>query len=199
MRTFQQLATVVTVAGLTLVPLAGVSGAATDVGLRGGTTSVTTGPGIALALLTNGIVPLATAPGRESARPGSKGPAVVFSFPVTGGRVTLKPLGGTVDHQGGIAFYDVRTGKSITVGRFVIQLRSAELTGIVNGNPKARVPLFHLSLAHAKLTACKHGVVARGIGVTLIATAVNVLDATLGTTLFTPGLSLGTATTTLAF
>jgi hypothetical protein len=37
------------------------------------------------------------------------------------------------------------------MGRFVIDLTHADLTGIVNGNPKARVPLFGLDLSHARL------------------------------------------------
>src|ERR1700760_4723929 len=68
--------------------------------LRGGATAVTTAPGIAPALLKNGIVPLATSPGTESVLFPKSGPAARFTFPVTGGRVTLSPLGGKVGHAG---------------------------------------------------------------------------------------------------
>ena len=173
--------------------------AAAAVHLRGGATAVTTAPGIAPALLKNGIVPLATWPGSQSLRFPESGPAVRFAFPVTGGRVTLNPLGGKIRHRGGILFLNVKNGKKIEVSRFTVNLTHADLTGIVNGNPKARVPLFRLDLSHAKLAAGKHIVTARGIGLKLTSVAAKALNAALGTKLFSAGLKLGTAKTLLRF
>jgi len=167
--------------------------------VRGGVTTVSTPPGIAAALLKNGIVPLATPPGGQSVQIRKTGPAVRFTFPVTGGRVTLNPLGGNIQHRGGILFLNLKNGKSIQVSRFTINLTRADLTGIVNGNPKARVPLFRLDLSHAKLTAGKHIVTARGIGLKLTSAAAKALNAALGTKLFSAGLKLGTASTLLRF
>jgi hypothetical protein len=167
--------------------------------LRGGATAVTTAPGIAPALLKNGIVPLATSPGTESVLFRKSGPAARFTFPVTGGSLTLSPLGGKINHAGGILFANLRNGKTVGVSRFTINLSHAELTGIVNGNPKARVPLFRLDLSHAKLAAGKHIVTARGIGLKLTSVAAKALNAALGTKLFSAGLKLGTAKTLLRF
>jgi hypothetical protein len=173
--------------------------AAAAVRLTGGATSVTTAPGIAPALLKNGIVPLATAPGTESVLFPKSGPAARFTFPVTGGSVTLSPLGGKINHAGGILFVNVTNGKTIEVSRFTIDLAHADLTGIVNGNPKARVPLFRLDLSHAKLTAGNHIATAKGIGVKLTSAAAKALNTALGTKLFSGGLKLGTASTLLRF
>ena len=208
MRGFRYLAVVAAIAGLvggatTAASAATSQGAgaqaAAAVHLHGGATAVTTAPGIASALLKNGIVPLATAPGTESVLVPNSGPAARFTFPVTGGAVTLSPLGGKVNHAGGILFVNVKNGKTIEVSRFTIDLARADLTGIVNGNPKARVPLFRLDLSHAKLTAGKHVVTAKGIGVKLTSTAAKALNAALGTKLFSGGLKLGTARTLLRF
>ena len=79
------------------------------------------------------------------------------------------------------------------------QTFTANLTGIVNGNPKARVPLFNLDLSHAKLAAGKHIVTARGIGLKLTSVAAKALNGALGTKLFSAGLKLGTAGTLLRF
>jgi hypothetical protein len=204
MRGFRYLAAVAAIAGLaggatTAASAATSHGAhgAAAVHLRGGATAVTTAPGIARALLKNGIVPLATSPGSESVLLPKTGPTVRFTFPVTGGRVTRRPLGGKIDHAGGILFANVRNGKTIEVSRFTINLARADLTGIVNGNPKARVPLFRLDLSHAKLTAGKHRVTARGIVLKLTSAAAKALNAALGTKLFSAGLKLGTASTLL--
>jgi hypothetical protein len=208
MRGFRYLAVVAAIAGLaggatTAASAATSQGAGTQaaaaVHLRGGATAVTTAPGIAPTLLNNGIVPLATAPGTESVLFPNSGTAARFTFPVTGGSVTLSPLGGKVNHAGGILFVNVKNGKTIEVSRFTIDLAHADLTGIVNGNPKARVPLFRLDLSHAKLTAGKHVATAKGIGVKLTSTAAKALNAALGTKLFSGGLKLGTASTLLRF
>jgi hypothetical protein len=80
-----------------------------------------------------------------------------------------------------------------------VSLSHGDLTGIVNGNPKARVPLFWLSLAHAKLKAGHHAVRASGIGLRLTKVAAGALNQALGTHLFAGGLRFGTAATVLRF
>jgi len=208
MRRFRYLAAAMAITGLlagsataasaaTSQPARAQAGAAAH--LRSGATTVTTAPGVAAALLTNGLVPLATWPGSQSVQSPASGPAVRFTFPVTGGRVTLSPLGGTIDHRGGILFLNMKNGKQIMVGSFTIDLTHADLTGIVNGNPQARVPLFRLDLSHARLAAGKHIVTAGGIGLKLTAAAAKALNAALGTKLFSAGLKLGTASTLLRF
>jgi hypothetical protein len=207
MRMFQRVAAVAMVAGL----VAGVGGAVSasaatrapvsshQVWLTGGDTSVTTAPGIAAALLNNGIVPLATLPGTEGASIGGGGVAVRFTLPVTGGWLNAATLHGTIWHQGGILFVDPSTGKQIEVSDFVISVHQGVLTAEVNGNPKVRVPLLSLSLAHASIHAGWHYVQISGIVLKLTSAAASALDATFSTSLFTPGLELGTASTLLRF
>ena len=61
------------------------------------------------------------------------------------------------------------------------------------------MPLVDLSLAHAKVHAGRNKVQIGGIVLTLTSTAASALDSTFGTTLFTAGLELGTASTTLNY
>jgi len=209
MRGFTYLAAVTALTGLLAGSAAVASASAATsqregrptaaVSLTGGATTVTTAPGVAEALLGNGIVPLASWPASQSVQSVSGGPAVRFTFPVTGGHVTLNPLGGQIGHSGGILFLNARTGKEIEVSQFVIDLTHADLTGIVNGNPSARVALFNLDLAHATLAAGHHTVTATWIVLTLTPGAASALDAALGTKLFHAGLELGNAGTNLYF
>jgi hypothetical protein len=203
MRIFRRLAVAGAAAGLLLAPLfsttAASAGTSASARLKGGTTTVTTAPGIALTLLKNGIVPVGVAPGTEQLKLSHGAAVAQFAFPVTGGRVSLSPLGGTVDHRGGILFVNYNTGKEIEVSNFVINLSQGDLTGIVNGNPKTRVALFDLSLAHAKLSTGKHRLTATGITVDLTAGAASALNSALGTKLFAGGLDLGTAATSVRF
>jgi hypothetical protein len=204
MRTFQRLATAITAAALLTLSAAAAAPAATAgqatghtarVPVRGGHTTVTTAPGIAAALIGHHIIPSAISPGTERVRHTASGVVVTFCFPVTGGRVSLNPLGGRIRHRGGILFSGLRNGTKIAVSNFTISLTRQVLTGIVNGNPHARVPLFRLGLAHAVLKVHGHWVAARGIVLRLTRTAANALDATFGTTLFKAGLVIGTAAT----
>jgi hypothetical protein len=210
MRIFKRLAVTAAVAGVLLGSAAGVASAspataghqhqaASAVKLTGGKTSLTTAPGIALALLTHGIVPLATLPGTEGAGTSASGIFVTFTFPVTGGSVNLAKLTGTISHSGGILFIAPATGKKIAVSDFIINLKQKVLTAIVNGNAKERVPLLSLNLAGAKIAAGKHVVQVSGIVARLTSTAAGALNATFGTSLFKTGLELGTASTLLKF
>ena len=93
MRRFRYLAAAMAITGL-LAGSATAASAATSqparaqaaaaVHLRSGATAVTTAPGVAAALLANGIVPLATWPGSQSVQSPASGPAVRFTFRVTG-------------------------------------------------------------------------------------------------------------------
>ncbi len=208
MRMFKRVAVGAMAAGLFIGPVAGTASASaaarapdrpSQVRLTGGDTSVTTAPGIAAALLGHGIVPLATLPGTQGAQIGGGGVAVRFTFPVTGGWLNAAQLRGTIWHQGGILFLAPATGKQIEVSDFVISVHQGVLTAEVNGNPKVRVPLLRLSLAHATIQAGRHYVRISGIVLTLTKTAASALDSTFGTTLFTAGLELGTASTTLKY
>jgi len=206
MRMFKRVATVSLAAGLFFgVGGAAVASAATttpqwnQVWLTGGDTSVTTAPGIATALLSHGIVPLAVLPGTEGASISGGNVAVRFTFPVTGGWVNLATLHGTIYHSGGILFIAPSTGKQIEVSNFVISVHQGVLSAEVNGNPSVRVPLLNLSLAHAKVHTSRKTVQISGIVLTLTSAAASALDSTFGTTLFTAGLELGTASTTLHY
>jgi hypothetical protein len=205
MRMFKRVAIIATMAGLIAGPVAGTASAsastatrAAQIRLTGGETVVTTAPGIATALLGNGIVPIATLPGTAGAQLGG-GVAVRFTFPVTGGWLNAAKLTGTIWHSGGILFADLPAGKQIAVSDFVINVHQGVLTAEVNGNPKVRVPLLKLNLAHATIRKGWHYIKISGIVLTLTSTAASALDATFGTTLFKPGLELGTASTLLRF
>jgi hypothetical protein len=206
MRMFKRVAIVATMAGLIAGPVAAASSASastasssSQVRLTGGETTVTTAPGIATTLLGHGIVPVATLPGTEGASIGGGGVAVRFAFPVTGGWLNAGKLTGTIWHKGGILFADVPAGKQLLVSDFVISVRQGVLTAEVNGSSKTRVPLFKLSLAHAVIHKGWHSIKISGIGLTLTGTAASALNATFGTSLFQPGLKLGTASTVLRF
>jgi Htaa len=202
MRAFMRIAAVTAAAGLFLAPAVSAASASAAaphsaphaVHLRGGTTKVVTAPGIAKALLSGGIIPLATGPGTEALTNAGN---VRFAFPVTGGSVSLTPPSGHINHAGGILF--LKGSHSAKVSKFSINLGSGKLTALVavNGKTVGRVAIFTLNLAHAAIHHGSGSVTVSNIGVSLTKAAAGALDASLGTKLFTPGLKVGTARTTL--
>jgi hypothetical protein len=175
MRVFKRVATVAMVAGL----VAGAAGATSAA-------AATQAPKSASQVwLTGGDTSVTTAPGIAAA--------------LLGHGVQPATLRGTIWHDGGILFIDPATGKQIEVSNFIISVHQGILTAEVNGNPKVRVPLLRLSLAHATIHAGWHYVQINGIVLTLTWTAASALDATFSTTLFKAGLELGTASTVLRF
>ena len=96
-------------------------------------------------------------------------------------------------------FLNPATGKQIEASNFVISVHQGVLTAEADGNPKIRVPLFQLSLDprhDSRGTALRADQRDRRHPHRNRASA---LDTTFGTTLFTPGLGIGTASTLLQF
>ncbi|GII81905.1 hypothetical protein Sru01_68870 [Sphaerisporangium rufum] len=170
----------------------GAASAASKVPVHGGSTTVITAPGIAKTLVENDIFASTGKPG-STAFVAGRGLSLRFTFPVTGGRASLDPLGGKVTHRGSIVFVNFKDNKKIRVGDFTIDLSKKRLTGIVNGDPRKRVPLFNLDLSAAKIFAKGHSVRATKVGLKLTGTAAKALNSALGTSIFQQDLLLGSA------
>jgi hypothetical protein len=164
--------------------------------LTGGQTTVVVAPATTEALLHNGILPLPIFPGRV--RPAfTHGFTVVASFPVTGGSVDLSTLTGSINHAGGLLFFDYRNFHSLAIDDFDIVLAPSPVLTAWVPALNARATIFDLSLAGAHISAKGHRVTVTGVGVTLDAGAAAALNAALGTNLFAGGLAIGTASTTV--
>jgi hypothetical protein len=161
-----------------------------------GTTSVTTAPGIASALIGAGVLPLPVAPARIQV--GFHGGLhVTYRFPITGGNPSLSPPSGHIYHSGGVKFVSLK-GKRLEIGRFDIALAKGKIFATQVNYAKARIPVFDLDLSHAKIT--KHGgaTTVSGIKLHLDPAAAKALNATFGLKLPANGsLVFGTASVTL--
>lgn len=207
MRALLRIAAVTTATGLLLAPVAGVASAsashpavtrAATVHLRGGTTTLTTVPGLAHTLLGHGIAPFATAPGTESLLGSTSNPQLKFSFPVTGGRVNPSRLHGSIKHRGGILFVNTSNGASVKVSRFTINLTHHRLSGVVSALG-VRVIVASLNFSHARIRVGLHRVRASRIGARLTTAAAVALDSALGTSLFVGGMKIATVATLVRF
>jgi hypothetical protein len=200
MRAFKRIAAVTAAAALFLAPVAGAASAAVNhpaphlTHVLGGVTKVTTAPGIAHALLANGIVPIATSPGTASLTGGGN---LRFAFPVTSGSVGLVPPSGHINHAGGILFFK-SLSQNIKISSFRISLASRTLSAVVSIKGHPRVGIFKLNLSNAVVHHSLHSVTVSNIGLNLTAPAAAALDAALATTAFTPGMKVGTGSTKLS-
>ena len=153
-----------------------------DAVFAGGATTLALDPGAASALQSLGVTPGVLAP----ATVGGAG----LAFPITGGKVDAATLAGSIAHSGGI---------SLTKGATVVELRDFEigiddspaLSALVGGQ---RVEILTLDASNVKRSARGRTVVVEGVVAKLTAAAAGALNQAFGTTAFTEGLTLGTAT-----
>ncbi|MCO1654139.1 HtaA domain-containing protein [Pseudonocardia humida] len=150
--------------------------------LQGGRTTLKLDEDTAALLADNGVS--VTPTGDAHAKGGR------ISFPVTGGSLDPATTLGTVEHSGGLEFSagDVSLG----VQDFVIDTAEGVLTARVSGTD-TRVPLLALDASEASVEADDKGVTVRGVSATLTAEAAAALNETFGVSLFSEGVSIGTA------
>lgn len=197
-RTALAAVTVTTATMCAVTAAASASAAPRTVHVTSGTTEVTVAPAVTTALLSRGIVPWVTRPGRPGLGSVDQRPTLTATYPVTGGRLTAQPLGGTVEHRGGLKFVNVLNGRALEVGNFTVDLDKGRLTGRLAGTT-TRVPVFTLDTSTARITLGKHTLDARKVTLKLTGTAANALNTTLHTQVFTDGLTVGTADTRARF
>lgn len=158
-----------------------------DVLLYRGATTVALDPGTAGALKSLGVSVAPTG----SAYAGKAG----ISFPITLGVVDAADLTGQIRHSGGLVF--AKGATKVFLSRFFIDIDEApSLSGKVGATFGAgdRAELFSLDLSGLKVDAGSRHIVLSGVGLTLTAGAADALNAAFGTTAFTEGLPIGTAT-----
>lgn len=202
MKRFLRVAAVTATVGLFLVPAAGAASAAAathpraphfHVPVRGGSTSITTLPGVAEAVLAAGVAPFTTSPASEALLSNGR---LRFTFPVSGGSIqTTLPPNGHVNHRGGIKLFKLTGGTAVKISNFNINLAARSLTGILNNNPAARIKIFSLGLLHANFNPGIHSITVSNITVSLTGAAAHALDQALGVPLFHGGQVIGIAKT----
>lgn len=182
-------------AGATLAAFGGSQAlAAEPVPLSGVKTELITDGMTTRALTENGITIAPVGDARARAARGGGLPKLVVRFPITGGSVDPETLAGSIDHSGGVVFTNTHTGKSLTLTDFTINIDDhPDLVASVNGDPNVRVSILDLDLTNIQVRARGEIVRIRGVQAHLNETAADALNASLGVSLFAPGIRLGWA------
>ena len=153
---------------------------ATFIALTGGKTSLALDANTAAALTTNGVT---VAPVSEA-----KATKAGISFPIQGGLINAKTLGGNITHSGGLVF--TAGGKSLTIRDFEVSTSKKTLTAWVD-EVGARIPVLNLNLGKAKVKATAKHLRVSGIQATLQKGAAQALNGFFATSLFSGGLPVG--------
>lgn len=160
---------------------------ATYIVLTGGRTTLALDKKTAAALTSNGVT---VAPVSE-AKAGKAG----ISFPIQGGLINAKTLGGNITHSGGLVF--TAGGKSLTIRDFTVSTTKKTLTAWVD-EVGARIPVLNLKLGKAKVKATAKHLTVSNIHVTLQKGAAQALNGYFATSLFKGGLPVGKVTVSAA-
>ena len=145
--------------------------------LTGGATTVTLDPGAASALQSLNIT---AAPIGSDA----------LAFPITGGKLDAKTFAGTISHSGGISLTRGTTSVALTDFQITISDKP-QLSALVGGT---RVAILSIDLSALKTDTTGGTITLTGAALKLTAAAAGALNQAFGTTAFTEGLTLGTAT-----
>jgi hypothetical protein len=157
-------------------------GHAAYVAFTGGATSLALNSKTAKALGDNGI---SVAPVSEA-----KATKAGIAFPIQGGLLKAKTLGGTITHSGGLMFS--AGGKDLTIRDFTINTKKKNLTAWVD-QVGARITVLNLKLGHIKVKVTKKHTTVKGVQAVLAKGAAKALNAYYATSLFKGGLKIGTA------
>jgi hypothetical protein len=153
-----------------------------EVVFAGRDTTLALDPGAASALQSLGIAAAPLSP----ASAGDTG----LAFPITGGKVDAASLAGRIRHSGGIAL--TRDATRVELSDFTIVIDDTPaLTARVGG---ARVEILALDVSGIQRSGSGRNVVVSGVVARLTAVAAQALNQAFGTSAFTEGLVLGTAT-----
>ena len=118
-----------------------------------------------------------------------------ISFPITLGLVSSDTLEGQIRHVGGLKLSKGDTTVYLT--RFFIDIDAApSLSGLVGVGQKGgdRADLFSLDLTGLKVESGENRIKLSGVTLKLTAGAAGALNGAFGTTAFTEGLVIGSAT-----
>jgi hypothetical protein len=113
-----------------------------------------------------------------------------FAFPIVGGKVDKRPLGGKIVHSGGLSFG--ADSEKVVVKRFVIDLDRGVLTAKVAGTGQ-RIALLRLGAPEGVKVGSER-IVLKGVDARLTSQAAKALNGALDTDLFAGRLLIGEAT-----
>jgi hypothetical protein len=153
-----------------------------QIAFTGGATSLALDPGTAQALTSLGVA-------ATPAAPATANPDGSLAFPITGGKVDAKTLAGSITHSGGLTL--TKGSTSVTVSDFTIETAAPKLTALLG---TTRFDLAALDLSAIKTTVSGRTVTVGPVTAKLTKAAADGLNQAFGTSAFTEGLTVGTAT-----
>lgn len=153
-----------------------------DAVFGGGATTLKLDAGAAGALQSLGVTPGVVG----DATAGADG----LAFPITGGKVDAKTLAGDITHSGGISL--TKGGTRVELTDFTIGIDDTPALSALVGGQRAEILTLDVSAVKAGVDG--DAIVVSGVVAKLTPAAAQALNAAFGTTAFTGGLTLGTAT-----
>lgn len=165
---------------------------AQDLKLAGGYTQLTTDPGTTKALVGARILPLPILPSWVIPTSSSGQLALRYRFYITGGQIDGQTLAGQINHSGGLKFVNLKNARSLAVRSFTIDTTTAQLTAWIPALG-VRAAILDLDLSGIQVTPGSTYTKVGPVPAKLTATAAGALNQSLRTSLFSPGLPLGTA------
>lgn len=195
------LRTATVAAAITATALAGgvlaPSASAATATVKSGTTTITTAPGLATALLQQQVVAGAVPITSNKVSYVNGDLQVRFTFAVRGGSYDPAVNQGEVDHGGALVFVNLSNGKKVVLKRLQLSRTGSELRAQVGSDPTL-VPVLDLAFGSGTSTTTGKTTTIAGVPATLTQFAADSLNEGLGvpTEVFFSGTAFGTLNST---
>lgn len=155
------------------------SASAATATVKSGTTTITTAPGLATALLQQQVVAGATPVTNNRISYVGGDLQVAYSFAVTGGSFDPAVNQGEVDHRGTLVFLNLANGKRVTLKRLQLSRTGSEVRAQVGSDPTL-VPVLDLAFGSGTSTTAGKTTTIAGVPATLTQFAADSLNEGLG-------------------
>lgn len=168
--------------------------ASTVLTVTGGSATTVSAPGVAGKLLSAGIIPVVLPP--ASLKINFSNLTATITVPLTGGTIDLSTFNGTVSAGGTMIFTKIFPPRAVRLTNIQVNIANGQVSQTAQTPSGSRIALFQLSLAGAKIGGDATHLIISNLTVTMATQGAQYLDSALHTSVFTPGMVFGTASST---
>lgn len=162
--------------------------------ITGGSATTVSAPGVAGKLLGAGIIPIVLPP--ASMNINFQNLTATITVPLTSGSIDLSTFNGTVAAGGTMIFTKLLPLRAVRLTDIEVNIVNGQVSQTAMTASGTRIALFDLSLAGAQFGGDATHLTISNLTVTMDPQGAQYLDSKLHTSVFTPGMVFGTATST---
>lgn len=163
---------------------------------KGGSTAITTAPGVGVELIRNGLAAYTSGGASTTIKCINNDLQATYKFPVSGGTLDTSAFTGTVQHKGSLSFVNVSEFRQLTITDLHYEVAPQVISGRIAGTQN-RVALFDVDSGELDILVGQGNYTLTGLKLKVSAAGATALNDGLETDFFTAGYLFATSVTTV--